>query len=74
MYLIRQSRVLPVSAGVAMLLMAGCAVGPDFKKPAPPAVTDYTVTPLATTAATPDVAGGAAPAIYPVSSSSLPSP
>jgi len=38
--------------------MAGCAVGPNFKKPAPPDVTDYTHAPLASTAATPNVAGG----------------
>ena len=44
----------------AALLMAGCAVGPNFKKPAPPAVTSYTAKPLNTTVATPDVAGGEA--------------
>ena len=44
----------------AALLLAGCAVGPDFKKPAPPAVTRYTATPLSTTVATHDLAGGEA--------------
>ena len=42
------------------LLIAGCAVGPDFKKPAAPAVSSYTTTPVVTTAATPGVAGGEA--------------
>ena len=43
-----------------VLLVAGCAVGPDFKKPATPAVSSYTTTPLSTTAATPGVVGGEA--------------
>jgi NodT family efflux transporter outer membrane factor (OMF) lipoprotein len=34
-------------SGVAVLmLLAGCAVGPDFKRPAPPADTSYTPDPL----------------------------
>lgn len=47
-------------ASVAALtaFVAGCAVGPDYKKPAPPDVKTYTAAPLSTTAATPDVAGG----------------
>ncbi|MBD8898492.1 efflux transporter outer membrane subunit [Rhodanobacter sp. DHG33] len=44
----------------AALLLAACAVGPDFKPPAPPAVSGYTPNPVATTAATPGVAGGEA--------------
>ena len=47
-------------AVLACLLVAGCAAGPDFKKPAAPDVSDYTAQPLTTTASTPDVAGGAA--------------
>ncbi|MFI4963766.1 MAG: efflux transporter outer membrane subunit [Caulobacterales bacterium] len=47
-------------ATLTCLLMAGCAVGPDFKKPAAPEVSDYTARPLSATASTPDVAGGAA--------------
>jgi NodT family efflux transporter outer membrane factor (OMF) lipoprotein len=50
--------ILPAVLGC--LLMAGCAVGPDFEKPAPPSVNDYTAQPLSATAATPDVAGGEA--------------
>lgn len=48
-------------AALSMLLLAGCAVGPDFKRPAAPDVKGYTAAPLATTtASTPGVAGGAA--------------
>lgn len=50
------SRVLLVVLTAATL--AGCAAGPDFKPPAPPRVSGYTVHPMATTAATPGVAGG----------------
>jgi NodT family efflux transporter outer membrane factor (OMF) lipoprotein len=40
------------------VLGAGCAVGPNFKKPPPPQVGDYTATPQSTTAGTPDVVAG----------------
>ena len=40
--------------------MGGCAVGPDFRRPAPPAVGDYSTTPTASTVATTNVAGGEA--------------
>jgi NodT family efflux transporter outer membrane factor (OMF) lipoprotein len=39
-------------------LLAGCAVGPDFKKPDAPQVSGYTKAPLTRTVATPDVVGG----------------
>jgi NodT family efflux transporter outer membrane factor (OMF) lipoprotein len=42
------------------LLIAGCAVGPDFNKPAAPDVRDYTAGPLTTTVATANVSGGKA--------------
>ena len=43
---------------VAATMTAGCAVGPDFRAPAPPSATTYTATALpAETAATPGVAG-----------------
>jgi NodT family efflux transporter outer membrane factor (OMF) lipoprotein len=42
------------------LLLSGCAVGPDFKKPPPPPVSDYRAAPLSTTDATADVTGGEA--------------
>jgi NodT family efflux transporter outer membrane factor (OMF) lipoprotein len=47
-------------ATLASLLMAGCAVGPDFKKPSAPDVTDYTAKPLSTTVASANVSGGEA--------------
>jgi NodT family efflux transporter outer membrane factor (OMF) lipoprotein len=53
-------RAQPVLATLACLLMAGCLVGPDFKKPAAPDVSDYTARPLSTTASSPNVAGGQA--------------
>ncbi len=33
----------------ALLLVAGCTIGPDFKKPAAPSASGYTATPLSTT-------------------------
>ncbi|MDE1985091.1 MAG: efflux transporter outer membrane subunit [Alphaproteobacteria bacterium] len=47
-------------AALALSLLAGCAVGPDFKKPAAPAVKDYTANSLTTTVASDNVAGGEA--------------
>jgi NodT family efflux transporter outer membrane factor (OMF) lipoprotein len=43
----------------AALLFASCAVGPNFKKPAPPTVDSYTAAPIkATSEVTNEVAGG----------------
>ncbi len=42
-----------------LALVAGCAVGPDYRKPAPPDVRGYTAGPLRPTAATAGIAGGA---------------
>jgi NodT family efflux transporter outer membrane factor (OMF) lipoprotein len=36
-----------LAAGLAILALAGCAVGPDFNKPAPPTSAGYAPTPLA---------------------------
>ena len=47
-------------AGVGLSLLVGCAVGPDFKRPAAPAAGDYTGQPLTATVATTNVAGGEA--------------
>jgi NodT family efflux transporter outer membrane factor (OMF) lipoprotein len=47
-------------SALAALWLAGCAAGPDFRKPAAPTVTSYTDHPLAATEATPGVPGGAA--------------
>jgi len=51
----------PGGTSVALLaaaLLGGCAVGPNFKKPAPPDVNGYTATPLSTTAGVTNVLGG----------------
>jgi NodT family efflux transporter outer membrane factor (OMF) lipoprotein len=42
------------------LLITSCAVGPDFKKPAAPEVSEYTANPVATTQATDALPGGEA--------------
>ena len=44
----------------AMTLVSGCAVGPDFHRPAPPAIEGYTRPSLAATTEAADVAGGQA--------------
>jgi NodT family efflux transporter outer membrane factor (OMF) lipoprotein len=49
----------PVAVVLASLILAGCAVGPNFKKPAPPDVSDYTAAPLTSTVAA-NVAAGRA--------------
>lgn len=49
---------LPLVAAIAFLLAGGCAVGPNFKRPAAPDATDYTAQPVSTTAATPNVSAG----------------
>jgi NodT family efflux transporter outer membrane factor (OMF) lipoprotein len=53
------SRALRAVAALALLCLAGCAVGPDFKKPDAPDVAGYVAKPLSTTVAT-NVAGGEA--------------
>ena len=47
-------------AVMTSLVLAGCAVGPDFTKPAAPKVDRYTAHPLSPTVATAGVAGGQA--------------
>jgi NodT family efflux transporter outer membrane factor (OMF) lipoprotein len=53
-----KSRFVHCAAAFASLLAAGCAVGPNFKKPVAPDGAGYTPTPIATTSSTSDVAGG----------------
>ena len=55
-----QLRPLRFIAALSLSLTAGCAVGPNFKKPAPPDVADYTVNPLPRTVATDNLPGGEA--------------
>jgi NodT family efflux transporter outer membrane factor (OMF) lipoprotein len=45
---------------LCMVLVAGCAVGPDFKRPAPPANASYTPEPLPAATMSAPVAGGEA--------------
>ena len=45
-------------ASMLTVLLAGCAVGPDFKKPAAPEVSGYTPAPLSTTSGTTNALGG----------------
>jgi NodT family efflux transporter outer membrane factor (OMF) lipoprotein len=54
------SHAVPFIIIFACLLLAACAVGPDFKKPAAPDVGDYTAHLLSTTASSANVAGGEA--------------
>ena len=51
--------LLPTAA-LSLCVIAGCAVGPNFKRPAPPGTAEYLNHPLANTVATPEVPGGAA--------------
>jgi NodT family efflux transporter outer membrane factor (OMF) lipoprotein len=44
----------------ALALLVGCAVGPNFKRPDPPAVKGYTPNPLYTTSTTTNISGGEA--------------
>jgi NodT family efflux transporter outer membrane factor (OMF) lipoprotein len=55
-----KSRALPFIVLLALSLGAGCAVGPDFKRPAAPAVSEYSATPFSITAASTNALGGAA--------------
>src|ERR1700722_3652586 len=54
------ARELPASATAlaVMLLLSGCAVGPDFVHPAAPEITRYTREPLATQTSGTDAAAG----------------
>jgi NodT family efflux transporter outer membrane factor (OMF) lipoprotein len=54
----RTSRLARFIAISALLLTAGCAVGPRFKKPAAPDVSGYTPAPISTTSSTSNVGGG----------------
>ena len=56
-----KKNLVPANTGAIVavsLLLAGCAVGPDFKKPPPPAVSEYTPAPLTETSGTTNATGG----------------
>ena len=56
----RKSRLACFIATSALLLTAGCAVGPRFKRPAAPDVGGYTPAPISTITSTSNVGGGGA--------------
>ena len=58
MMLICKSRLTSFVVISVLLLTAGCAVGPEFKRPASPINSGYTATPVSTTSSTTNVAGG----------------
>ena len=60
MTLNRKSRIVCFITTSALLLAAGCAVGPNFKKPPAPNVPGYTPNPLSTTSSTANVPDGEA--------------
>jgi NodT family efflux transporter outer membrane factor (OMF) lipoprotein len=58
MNVLRTSSLLHGSILTGLVIIAGCAVGPNFHKPAAPNTSGYTVHPLRTTESAPGVAGG----------------
>ena len=54
----RKLRLAPFTVITALLLTAGCTVGPNFKKPVAPEVGRYTPAPISGTNGTANVAGG----------------
>jgi len=62
MTLTRRTRVIPVISRLitmsALLITAGCVVGPNYKRPAAPNVPGYTPSLPATTSSSPNVPGG----------------
>jgi len=65
MRLIRKLRVKYSMLLSASLLFAGCAVGPNFKRPAAPNVAGYTSTPPSATGSTPNLPSGEAQQFVP---------
>jgi NodT family efflux transporter outer membrane factor (OMF) lipoprotein len=59
MLLNRKLRPLPGAMALA-LFVAGCAVGPNFKKPPAPNVSGYTPAPISATSSAPNAMGGEA--------------
>ena len=60
-----RSPVRPVLVLGTLALLSGCAVGPDFRRPAAPAVEGYARPSLAATTPSADVAGGHAQRLIP---------
>lgn len=55
-----KSRLFHLTATLALTVLTGCAVGPNFKRPAAPDVSGYTPTPISTTSSVTNVLGGEA--------------
>jgi NodT family efflux transporter outer membrane factor (OMF) lipoprotein len=60
MTLCHKSRQAQLTTVACVLLLAGCTVGPKYKKPAAPDVSGYTSTSITTTSSTSNVVGGEA--------------
>jgi len=60
MAIVHKSRVTRCIVTSVLLMTAGCAVGPNFKRPAPRNVGGYTPSTASTTTGTPNVSGGEA--------------
>jgi NodT family efflux transporter outer membrane factor (OMF) lipoprotein len=56
----RKLRVFLIGVIVAPLINVGCVVGPNFKKPDPPQVPNYTPNPPTETSSVPKISGGEA--------------
>jgi NodT family efflux transporter outer membrane factor (OMF) lipoprotein len=56
----RQPLEIGLTILAALSLLAGCAVGPNFKKPAPPPVKSYTPAPVKATSSATNLTGGEA--------------
>jgi NodT family efflux transporter outer membrane factor (OMF) lipoprotein len=56
----KRGRLCCAACLAAALALAGCEVGPDFERPAPPAVTGYTPEPITAQTASAPVSGGEA--------------
>jgi len=57
-------RIYPLRAALAVIaatsLLSGCTLGPDFMRPKPPAVDQFTAQPMPAKTAAADMPGGAA--------------
>ena len=58
--MMKWSSFFAAATGITAIAMAGCAVGPDFHTPAPPAAGSYTASPLPQQTAAAPTDGGAA--------------
>lgn len=55
---IRAGRSIATLPAALMMLVTGCAVGPDFERPTPPSTDRYSIVPLPNQTAAAEVAGG----------------